>query len=248
MATQSRAPDPPTVLLTRPAAQSARFAAMLEAAFPGQLRCISSPLMAAEWVPNTVPRRDWTALLLTSETGAEAALMRREADRLPDLAFCVGKRTAEVAAAGFTTKVADGDATALLSLVQGAGLGGPMLHLRGHDARGDLAARLTAAGIEAAEVVVYDQRARPLGAEAQTALQGEAPVIVPLFSPRTGQLFVAEAQRIGVLAPLHLAALSPAVAEALAPLPKASLTVADRPDAPAMIAAIRLLLGNLRLS
>jgi len=251
MAIQSRVPDPvpsATVLLTRPAAQSARFAAALEAGFSGRLLYLTSPLLVPEWVADTVPRRDWKAILLTSETGAEAAILRRVADRLPDLALCVGQRTAEVAAAGFRVQVAGGDAAALLALARGAGLPGPMLHLRGRDARGDLAARLTAVGIETAEIIVYDQRAQPLGPAAMVALQSAATVIVPLFSPRTAALFVAEVLRIGTRAPLHLAALSPAVADALAPLSSAKVEIAERPDAPAMIEAIGLLLGNLRLS
>lgn len=248
MAIQSRAPDLPTVLLTRPAVQSARFSALLETEFPGQLLCLASPLMAPDWVPDALPRQDWTAILLTSETGAEAALRRRAVEHLPELAFCVGKRTAEVAAAAFTTEVAEGDAEALLALVLRSGLGGPMLHLRGRDARGDLAARLTAAGVETAEVVVYDQRAQSLNLAATDHLLGKAPVIVPLFSPRSATLFRAEAGRVAAIAPLHLAALSPAVAEVLAPLPRAALAVATHPDARSMVTTIRLLLGNLRRS
>lgn len=252
MAAQSRALTetfPTTLLLTRPLAASARFAALVEARHPGQFRALTSPLILPEWVEGVVPRRDWTAVLLTSETGAEAAARRQQKDRLPRVAFCVGNRTAEVAAAaGFETHSANGDATALIALVTASRLPGPMIHLRGRDTRGDLVADLASAGIEAASVIVYDQIAQPLTQAAKAALQGKTPVLLPLFSPRTAQILVAEAMRLDLTAPLFLAAISPAVAEAMAPLPHVASITAAAPNAPAMVDAISRLLGESRRS
>jgi uroporphyrinogen-III synthase len=110
---------------------------------------------------------------------------------------------------------------------------GPLLHLRGQHARGDVAARLTAGGVGTVERVVYDQRARPLSEEAGAVLGGAAPVVAPVFSPRSAALL---AQVGRVVAPLAIAAISPAAAEAARPLGALRTVIADHPDGAAMIA------------
>lgn len=220
----------PTILLTRPAAQSTRFAKGLDA------DVVISPLIAPVFPTVDLPTGDWAAVILTSETGAEAAGRMR--DRLPDLAFCVGQRTAEVARkAGFATRSADGDAEALLALILSTGIA-PLLHLRGREARGDLAERLSAKGMRCDGVVVYAQEAQPLTAQAIDLLRGDKPVIVPLFSPRTAEILAVECRRIAATAPLIVIAMSAAVAEAARPL-GAPTIVAAHPDADSMGAALR---------
>lgn len=258
MARQSRAPDSaapdrpspgPTVLLTRPAAQSQRFAAALADRFGADFRVVIAPLMAPRFLSPALPTKA-TALILTSETGAEAA--RRMKDKLPhlaeNLAYCTGDRTAAAAeAAGFRAISAQGDAEALIALIlsqrKTAGEELPLLHLRGEDSRGNVAARLLAAGVACTEVVVYRQEEQPLSPEALALLAQPAPLIVPLFSPRSARLFAAAAR--AAAAPLSLAAISPAaaaMAEALAP---ARLITAARPDAAAMLDAVTLLIRDL---
>ena len=74
-------------------------------------------------------------------------------------------------------------------------------------------------------------------------LAGIAPIIVPLFSPRTAQIFVAAAEPI-TNAPLYVVALSAAVAWALGGLQVARLETAAQPTAEAMIAAIGQIAEN----
>lgn len=240
MAPQSRALP---LLLTRPAAQGERFAADLAARFGPRLHIIAAPLMMPEFRTADWPDLPFAALILTSETGVEAARRLRDAGRkLPRQALCVGDRTAAVArSAGFDATSAQGDAEALLALILASGQPGPFLHLRGAEARGDIAPRLAAGGIPAHAAVVYAQIAQPLAAAAQAVLDGPDPVILPLFSPRSAHVF-AESARIS--APLWIAALSSGVARAAAPLHPARLVTADRPDAAAMIAAIATLLAD----
>ncbi|MES2665561.1 MAG: uroporphyrinogen-III synthase [Pseudomonadota bacterium] len=243
MARQSRAhPEPLPVLLTRPAAQAARFAAQLADRFGARLVPVLSPLIVPRFLTPDVPAMPWAAVVLTSQTGAEAAGHLRQNVPLPDLAYCVGSRTAQAATeAGFRAISADGDADALIALILGAGEAGPLLHLHGAQTRGDVAARLSAGGVECHAAVVYVQHPQPLAPQALAVLQGAVPVVVPLFSPRTAQLFAAAAQ--DATAPLWIAALGPAVAGACPP--NALICTADRPDAGAMLMAIdRLLAGE----
>lgn len=229
-------PRPP-VLLTRPAAQSVRFADQLRARF-GPLRVVIAPLMAPVFLRPALPDQA-AGVIFTSETGVAAAVAGGWV--LPRLAFCVGDRTAQAAqAAGFDARSAGGDATALVAMLAQDGAPGRLLHLRGAEARGDVAATLTAAGIPADEAVVYDQQAQPLTAEARAVLAAATPAILPLFSPRSARLIIAAGRW---RAPLWIAALSPAVADEITGH-AARIAVAGHPDAAHLLDAIDSLIVN----
>ena len=86
MAPQSRAYP---ILLTRPAAQSARFAMVLQRRFVG-VNILIAPLIEAVFLQPFVPRRDWAGVIFTSETGAMSARrIAADGTALPELAFCV---------------------------------------------------------------------------------------------------------------------------------------------------------------
>lgn len=232
----------PAVLLTRPPAQSDAFAHCLQASVPG-LRVVVSPLMAPVFLKITLPECPIRGVILTSQTGAEAAAGLRP--HLPDLAYCVGDRTAQVAQeAGFRIRSAQGNAEALLALILRDPVQ-PLLHLRGREARGDLAERLSAAGCATQERIVYAQEAQSLNAQAVDVLTGEAPVIVPLFSPRSAEIFVAAWQALPKHAPLHVVAISAAVAQAQGVSQTLSMIV-PHPDGPSMLRAVLLLVERLR--
>lgn len=233
MAPQSRALP---VLLTRPAAQGDRFAAMLRERFGDAVDIVTSPLLEPVFLAPDIPKRDHAAVILTSETGVEAARRLMDGHTLPRSALCVGDRTAQAArAAGFQARSASGDADALLAMILADPPDGPLLYLHGRETRGDLVARLAAAGLHADAVTVYAQEPRPLTAEARTLLDGAGSVIVPLFSPRTAQLFAATAPH---RAAVRVAALSPSVAAALGNVPVAECVVSSRPDAEGLIAVM----------
>ena len=218
---------PQQVLITRPEPGASELARALGGG-------IVSPVMRVAPRELALPE-GLAGLVLTSANGVRAL-----GGRGPRLAWCVGDRTAaEAEAAGYEAHSAGGDSDALVALIAAHGAG-PLLHVRGAHARGDVAARLTAAGVPCAEAVAYDQPFVPLTAEAEAALAGTAPLLVPLYSPRA-------AARLAVLArnaaaPLHVVAMSPAVARAARPLGPAR--VAERPDADAMLLTVRECLAN----
>ena len=237
MAKQSAGAEVP-VLLTRPLAQSQFFAAALVARFGARVRPVLSPLMAPVFLSPALPEGPFAGVIFTSATGVAAA----KGLSLPKRAWCVGGQTAATArAAGFQSVSADGDAAALVAAVRADPPPGRILHLRGEDTRGDVADLLNSAGIETVSLVMYRQAPQPLTAEAINLLTAGAAVVVPLFSPRTAQLFRQALPRT-VSARLCVAAMSPAVAEGLDGLVPAAMVVARRPDADAMLEALGQLL------
>ena len=226
-----------TLLLTRPEPQSRAVAAALGER-PG-LSVLVSPLL--DIVPvGTLPALPTdTGILFTSANGVRAWAELNGPIHSP--CFTVGDSTAEAALAeGFQPRSASGDADALLDLIRAERPDAALLHVRGRHARGDLARRLTALGIPCDELVLYDQKALSLIPEARAALDGPDPVIVPLFSPRTAQKF---ALALPCAAPVHIVAMSPAVADTLSGTDVAELCIADRPDREAMTAALREVLA-----
>lgn len=232
MCRQSR----PTLLLTRPAAASRRFADQARAAFGPDLPVLIAPLMVPEFYAPPLP--DWQpeGMLFTSETGVEAFGRLKKGD---GPAICVGPRTAEAAAAaGYQAEVVGGDAEGLVRELRARGLPGRWLHARGREAAGQLAERLNDAGMQVTELVVYAQNPLPLSEEA-LRLFTEMPerLVVPVFSPRSGRLLV-EALG-GLRCPgLRLAVISQAAARAVAPLGATRIEVAPTPDLEGMLSAL----------
>lgn len=223
----------PTILLTRPAPAVQQFAERLRNADVAA-QIVMSPLMRIESECVQVGA-DICGVLFTSKNGV-ASVVGRD---LP--AWCVGDATAQAAGqAGWQARSAGGDAEALYRRVLADAPKGPLLHVRGAHARGDLAERLTAAGIETREAVAYRQIAQPLSSEAKAVLNSDSRVLVPLFSPRTAESFVAEGP---FNAPVEVIAISAAVKQVLQNAEFARIDVAAKPTADAMFSAILARLG-----
>ncbi len=63
---------------------------------------------------------------------------------------------------------------------------GPLFYLRGADTRGDLSERLNSAGIETTCPYHLPTRTPPAGPAALQLVRSEGPVVLPVFSPRSG--------------------------------------------------------------
>ncbi len=231
----------PVLLITRPDAAAARFLADLRPACAVPFVAVVSPLIGIAAVLADVPQAGLTAIVVTSENGAERAASLGLPRGMP--AFCVGARTAEVVRnGGFVPIVAGGNADALVAMILSRGVRGRLLHLRGAHVRGDVAARLQGPGLRCDEAVVYDQVEQPLSADARAALAGPGPVVAPLFSPRTVSIL---ARNLPFMAPVHVIAISAAVADAAAILRPAQLVTVAHSEADAMRDATAEMLTSL---
>jgi uroporphyrinogen-III synthase len=221
------------LIVTRPAPAAARFVADVTAALGAPLRNVIHPVLRFAPVAAALPDGPLAALIFGSEQAVGAA---RELGPAPGLrAYCVGDRTAQVArSAGFDAISAQGDADDLVALIIATAPQGPLCHIRGRHSRGAICARLNAAGLTCTEVVAYDQTAVPPDSGLRALLAAADPVILPLFSPRSAEIL---APALNGGAPLHIVAMSDAVAAALGDLPVASLRIVRRPDHASMVAA-----------
>ena len=215
----------PTLVLTRPEARSRALAAVVEA-MPGvDARIIVAPIMEIVCTGDPPDLAPYTAIILTSTNAVHCG---------PDLAgvrvHCVGERTAAAARdAGADVLTVAQDADTLVGRISGPG---PLLHLRGQHARGAVAQRLARAGTQTGEAVIYAQEARPLPTEARAAIEGEAAVVLPLFSPRSARL-VGDTVRPGPAC--QVIAMSRAVADAWTGATGGAAEISDVPTGEAML-------------
>jgi uroporphyrinogen-III synthase len=211
----------PTVILTRPEAASARVAQALNG-----LPTLVSPVTRIEGTGATVDLAPYRGVILTSANAMSF---------LPDLSgvpvYCVGERTAQ--ASGGDVQLVARDAEDLIARITAQG---PLVYAHGRETRGDVASRLSSAGIETNSVAVYAQQTVGLSTDACDALAGGDPVILPLWSPRSAERLFAQIDRLGPK--VHLIALSPAVAEVCRRAVGQEPEVCDDPDGQEMIARI----------
>lgn len=219
----------PWLILTRPEAQARGFLAALDHDGP----LVISPVMK---IVATGPVPDLSAYAGLILTSANAAGL------VPGLAgrtvHCVGARTAEtVRAAGAEIGRVAHDADDLVAqLVARPGTAGPLLHLHGQHSRGAIADRLNSAGIETDEAVIYDQSPLPLSPEAVALIEGEEPVVLPVFSPRSARLLRAAVSRVGPR--VVVVAISPAAGAAWGPATGHDLRICAAPTGEEMQAEV----------
>ena len=216
--------SPPAVLLTRPRADSLRFAGRLGGT---GANVIISPLIHIVPVACDPARlRAAGGVVFTSAHAVPAAAPGRGR-----VAICVGARTAEVARrAGFRVVTGPGDAAGLAPLIAAQGGGAGLIHARGAH---------VAQTLPLPSVIVYDQLAQPLTDAARRRLCAPGRVVAPIFSARSAALLAqAVAALAEVQAALHIVAISPKVAAAYGG-PRAGLDLATSPDAAAMARAVR---------
>ena len=213
--------------MTRPAAQSESFADDITARWNGPLRIIHAPLL--EIVFHSISLEMPDAVIFTSINGVAAAEQQLTRGIT---AWCVGARTAQAARlAGFAPIEGPGTADGLVTRIIDAKPIGTLAHIRGMHTRGDVVARLNAAGVPCIDIVGYDQQEMALSEDAIAALTGVDPIIFPLFSPRTAAIL---SQQGPFAAPVTVVAISEAVQDALDPAYAAQAVIAEKPDAVAM--------------
>lgn len=176
-----------------------------------------------------------TRIIATSANGIAALVANADPRGLH--AHCVGEATALAAQdAGMTADFADGTGTGLIARLRADPPQGPLLYVRGAEMRVDVAAALQRDGMDVRACVLYDQIPVALNHRAREVLTAEGPVLLPLYSPNSARRLGDQAQT--ATAPLHLVALSTAVAESWTGTTPHSLKISPDPDAKPMLRTI----------
>lgn len=192
----------PRLLLIRPKAQSEAFLADCEARLKRRIDAVISPIIEIKPLGNGLDLDGFGTVIFSSGNG-----VRQLSDKLAGRkVVTVGHATAEIAWSFGAEATAFGE-TARDLLDRARELVPPVLVCRGVYTRVDLAAELRAQGIPADSATVYDQIAQPLTSDASDLLNGSAPVVVPLFSPRSAALL----SQHSYAAPLNVITISDAV-------------------------------------
>ncbi|MFZ1725942.1 MAG: uroporphyrinogen-III synthase [Albidovulum sp.] len=234
-------PDRPTLLLTRPLAQSQRFAADFRARFGGDWPILCAPLTQLEFHEALIESQGIDDIVFTSQNGV-VGFSRLTKDR-SFRAWCVGNRTADAARmAGYDAVTGPGTAKALADRLIADGGVRRILYPRADDIAFDMSKYLNAAGIETVEALVYRQRPCPPTADAAALLAGNIPVLLPFFSRRAVEIF--QKNYTDTRSPILVAAISQAVADATDRMAKAACVVARNPDSDHMHAALAEILSG----
>lgn len=226
----------PLLLLTRPEASSEAFWSALPPEARDAVDVLINPLLSIH-VTGPLPELAGVAgVIFTSANAVEAyRFLGGQALQIP--AFAVGPATGEAARAiGFETHVAKGNADEVIACVLRLCRRGPLLHLRGEAAIGDIANRLSAAGVETSDAVLYTQKLELLSPAAREALSQDRPVLAPVFSPRTARQLSRESMGLDHI---RYAAISRAVADALPDDAAGRTKIAQTPDRDGMVALVK---------
>lgn len=235
-------------LVTRPREESKTLAAALAMR---SIEALIEPLMEVHFLaPPALDLRGVQAILCTSANGVRA-LARATVEREVPL-FGVGDATAARARAeGFTAvESAGGNVDDLARLVADRlrPREGHLLHVAGNVVAGDLGDALRTQGFTVIRNVLYEARpVEKLSSMTVRAMRSEAVAFALFFSPRTAAVFarlVDEAGAASSCGRMTAFSISPAADATLAGLPWLDRVVAQRPDQPALLAALDRVLGN----
>lgn len=225
--------DNPVIIITRPEPQASRFADQVRQAVGASAGIEILPLRAYEFFGNGDDLAGYDAVVFTSETGVRAADRIWQGPR--GRAFTVGGQTAKVAAEhGWKAQSADGAGPDLARMIAESGFQGRLVWPSGRAYRPEFPTEAERLGVVVDRVPVY--ALEPTGAEAKLSkvVSGAATVILPVFSPESARVLAAELA--GAKAQIKVVAISAAAAAPFSDL--AETTVADRPNAAAIIDAV----------
>lgn len=217
----------PVLILTRPTPNADAFLDMIAPDLLARVSVLISPLLQISGTATPVRMQGIEGVIFTSANGVAFG-----PDGLGRTAYCVGAKTTQAAKEkGWRAQILGQNADELVTALVKTQPNAPLLHICGHHQRGDIASRLSQAGLRTTAVTVYDQTLLPLSDQAKHVLASGETCIVPLFSPRTAMQFARECPDFHHVVVI---ALSRAVADALGDQKPQDLLIADEPTANSM--------------
>ena len=243
-----------TVIVTRPEEDAAGLIRELQATGCEVMAAPMLEIRFREAAEVELPAGPVQAVAITSANGARALARLPAMARLKKAVAVVVGPASERAAreAGFERilRAERGDVSGVIAAIR-AHLDpakGAILYASGAVTRGDLEGELARSGFTVHRAVLYEAvPARTLSPEVRTHLEQGRPAWVTLFSPRTARIWADVVQAEGLAEPaarLDYACLSENVRKSLLEAMPAGVSgriaVAERPDQPALLAAMGL--------
>jgi len=221
----------PTVLLTRPKAQSLDFARLLVPA-----HTVISPVTQVVFMP--IPDTLAGKILIVTSSNALQAVRHAGISIKGRSIYCVGLKTAKIAEdlGANVLGVAD-TANHLVTQIIRRMPKESLLYLRGQEISTDIAKSLLSAGLDTDEAVVYGVKPQALSRQVMDLVRSPQTVIMPLFSVRSA-IRLSE-QLPQVQCRIVLVPISQNVADAWQGPEPAVVTVANQPSSEAMVRAIK---------
>ncbi len=183
-----------TIIITRPEHSARRAAEYVASRGRGNAAVLISPVLKIVPLGVEFELSGRGGVVLTSEN----AVRSMGATDIPPgmTAYCVGKRTAAIAASrGFRAVRAGSSSESLVALIRQQHVADGLVYLRGRHVATDIAGMLRHVGQTVEEVVLYDQARTSLAPEARRALE-TSPCIMPLFSARTARIVAEDAREV----------------------------------------------------
>jgi uroporphyrinogen-III synthase len=224
-------------LITRPEEDAAKIATLLHAR--GH-ETIIAPLLSVRFHDGPEISLDNIQAVLATSANGVRALARRTARRDVPL-FAVGPQTEEEARkTGFQTiRNANGDSRALAAATAqwASPKEGALLHAKGAEGDGTLAALLKPHGFDLRSAVVYDvAAARELPKDVRDRISGGALDAALFYSPRSARVFGDCVVNAGLdVGSLIAICISEATGSALAPLAFREIRIAAAPNQDALL-------------
>ncbi len=236
-------------LVTRPREEAEALAAALAAR---GFEALVEPMMQIRFRDAVLDLGGVQAVLCTSANGARA-LARATGERTVPL-FAVGDATAARARAeGFAEVTSAGGDAADLARLANERLrpqDGRLLHVCGSEIAGELAGALRRRGFGVERAVLYEARPVPALSPAAVRVLAAGEIDFALFfSPRTAAIFARLAEAGGVAqrcATAIAVSISAAADAALDSIPWRERRVAPRPDQPALLDLLDLIVAERR--
>lgn len=229
----------PILLVTRPVETAQTFASKVANRYAKTFSTIFSPALEIVPLEPLLPQ-GYDHLILTSANGVRQAARLKV--NVEGSVFCIGHRTTELAKAHSFSAIRAGNcAKELIESISNQTIDGSFLHLAGAHTRGEIVEKLSKSGLKASRVIAYDQRKLPPTFEAEEALKGTLPIVLPLFSPRSAGLLA----QCKVRAPIHVVAMSEGVKSVLPRTLGWSMEVVNVPDEDHIVEATIEVLNRL---
>tara|TARA_Y100000746_G_C15429249_1_gene417846 strand:- start:440 stop:1132 length:693 start_codon:yes stop_codon:yes gene_type:complete len=225
------------ILITRPIVQSRRFYSYLIRNFGNRVNIIISPVIKIKPFVVDIGLNQFDGIIFTSENAVKA-FEKLDINTKKGI-FCVGRQTAKYAEfIGLSVSHTERDTTDLIAFLLKNKIQLRLLYLCGNNISVDLTKALSTSLTSVYSKVIYEQVPMKLTREAIELLSQKNPVLVPIFSERSG-CFLSKQFTKKMTSPRIAVCLSSQIANNIAKNEYDKILTSQNPDMESLIALLK---------